>query len=118
MATLIQTKLSSGTTFSIYNELAPEDATFPYAVYTFGPSFTVNEIETYTLNINLWDRNWNGDDIRDFTDDIDNKLNKTYFTSSGYGYQIDRINILTLPAEGEFKGRELKYAIRVTRRIE
>lgn len=116
LAVLIQTKLTTGTTDRIYSELAPENAVYPYAVYTFGPSFTVEEIETYTLNINAWDRHWSSTGINDFVDKLDRKLQRHYFIAGNVGYQVDRINILTLPAEGEFRGRELKYSIRVTRR--
>ncbi len=117
MSEKVYTLLGSATTsVSFYNDIAPEAADYPYAVYTIGESFTQNQIETFMLNINLWDKNYDATDINNWVDAIDDTFNRTYYSTGGYGYQIDRVNILNLPAEGEFKGKELKYSIRVTRR--
>ncbi len=107
---------SASTSVSFYNSIAPETATFPYAVFHLGESFTQNQIETYMLNINLWDRDYDATNINNEVDNIDDVLNRTYYSTGGVGYQIDRVNILNLPAEGEFRGKELKYSVRVTRR--
>jgi len=108
---------TASTSVTFYSPIAPETATFPYAVFKLDDSFTQNEIETYFLNIDLWDKNYDDTTINNVVDEIDDGINKTFYSTGGVGYQIDRVNILNLPAEGEYRGKELKYSVRVTRRI-
>jgi hypothetical protein len=100
------------TSYSYYSGQVPENASYPYAHFSFDQSNDVEGREDFIMNVQVWDKNYGSSDVDTLMNAIDQKLNRSNYHSTGINFTIYRINRMSLPSDDEFQGRELKYLVK------
>ncbi len=56
---------------------APKEVSYPYIVFDFPSSFTIGDLETVVVDIDIWDNKTDTTELEILVDNINNVLNKT-----------------------------------------
>ena len=78
----------------VYFEQAPSEAIFPYVVYTFPNSFTVEEQEIFVLDVDIWDDKQDTTALETLASSIWKALNRYLHIDENIQFTIYRSNRL------------------------
>jgi hypothetical protein len=104
--------LDACTTSSVYGGQVPETATYPYVHFKLPTSNDHEHREDFVLEVQCWDKSYNSSGVETLAQNVDYKLNRSNYNSTGINFTTYRINRITLPSDDEFQGRELKYLVK------
>lgn len=100
----------------IYYEDAPSEPTYPYIVYLFPDTDDQDNLETFMMEVDAWDKPSNGSTIavEELIGQIDHVLNRKTFSSNGMFFSIYRESRRTInDPDKNLKRRQYEYQIRV-----
>lgn len=120
----IKAALRSHLGANYYHEEAPEDATYPYRVGFFGPSFDDDPAEVFALEIDYWDEGKSTARLDDLIDadagdgDLINPtgLNRCRIAvTGGYAVFAYDTNVPVTDADKNYRHRRVSYTMRLYR---
>lgn len=92
---------------TVFYKKAPDDAIFPYLVYDLPQSYYEDDLETFNLDIDIWDKPVEGDteELETLSQAIWNELNSYYFINEDMQFSIHRQSRLTIEDDDPRIGR-------------
>lgn len=100
----------------IYYESAPSDPVYPYVVYIFPDTDDQDNLETFMMEVDAWDKPIDGStvDLETLIGNIDLLLHRRVFNSNGVFFSIYRESRRTITdSDKNLKRRQYEYQIRV-----
>lgn len=79
---------------SVYYEQSPEDALFPYVVFTFPNSFTNEYQEVFVMDVDIWDNKEDTTDIERLSSEYWKGLNRYCYIDGNIQFTVYRSNRL------------------------
>jgi|SRR5690625_3004032 len=99
----------------VYFDTAPDDAVFPYVVFNFPNDFTIEELEVFNLDVDVWDRPVDGDtnEIDAVSSGIWRGLHKCRYMDNNIQFSVYRANRL-MPDDDDplIRRRKLIFELR------
>lgn len=101
----------------VYYENAPDDAVFPYVVYSLGSSYNNRANCIYTLDLDVWDKSTSSKKVDDITKDLIKKLDLTGYIDEEIQYSLyfDR-TVDTGSEDKTLKRKTVIFELRYTER--
>lgn len=102
---------------NIYYENAPDDAPFPYIVYSIGSSYNNRPNAIYTLDIDVWDKNTSSKRVDELLSQINKKLNMTNYIDDKIQFSLFYDRTINSGSEDKtLKRKTIIFELRYTER--
>lgn len=93
LRTAIQSKLEEYHS-SVYFQDSPEDALFPYVVFTFPNLFTNEDQEIFVMDVDIWDNKEDTTTLETLSSQIWKGLNRYFYIDENIQFVVYRSNRL------------------------